>query len=247
MTTELSTEVVPSELLNMDVATVEQDPQAALAAYQQALAPQIASDKEDFDKVAAGKEFIPSVRLFSGKSEAVTTGLIPPSHWGVYRGKDKIEDLGQEIDCVPFAYRPKAMLIQNGTVSLTVYDQGSPDFTRLREMSLADGNSGAMFGPEFLMWVPKIKEFVVLHFAGKTARNTARALFPKMNTLVTMYSSVVKNSKYTWLAPQVKTCDVPITAVPNPKELVSMIEFFKNPQVAAGPELASDTTQEVDR
>lgn len=245
MTTELSTDV-HNDLESIDASAV-QDPQAALALYQKSLLDQTTTDKEDFDKVAAGREFIPSLRLFSNKSDAVTNNLVPAGHWGIYRGKDKIDDLGTEVDVVPFAYRPKAMLLQNGTVSLTVFDQTSQDFIRLRDMSLADGNSGAMFGPEFLLWVPKIQEFVLLHFASKTARNTSRNMFPKMTTLLTLFSSVVKNAKYTWLAPQVRNCDVPITAVPTPKELVDMIEFFKNPQVAAGPELATETTEAVDR
>ncbi len=62
-----------------------------------------------FNSVANGGKYLPRIQMFGGNSEAVKSGKVPMAHYALVTGKDQYQDLGDTVDCVPIAWRPKAM------------------------------------------------------------------------------------------------------------------------------------------
>lgn len=216
----------------------------ALAAIQDLLPQETETEIKQFEDLVDAKDFFAILRFFSPKSDQVQEGKIGGNHYGLFRGKDSMDDLGENVDVLPLAYRPKAVLIENKAVVAQSFDQEDETYKRIRAAAnQGGGDSGAIFGPEFLLWIPKVGEFVTFHMANKTARNESTPLRKQIGKATTLGWQLLSNAKYKWTAPKVNPSTVPMSQVP-PLELTrEKLDLFKNPKVnvaelATGDEVA---------
>ena len=63
---------------------------------------------DTFADVASSSAYLPYIQLYGGNSKLCKQGKIPIGHFGVVRNKE-VQPLGQSFDCIPLAYRPRAM------------------------------------------------------------------------------------------------------------------------------------------
>lgn len=181
---------------------------------------------KSYDDVVAGADYLPRFQLFGSKSDACTEGRIGIGHYGLVKD-DVITDLGTELNVIFVTWRPKA--VQTGENLIIVYDVQDSVFSDIKENS-GKPNSGAMYGPEFLIWVPDAGTFATYHMNSKTARREAKKLEPLIGRAVTMKCRLIDppNSKFKWHGPVVLPCSTPLD--PPPDELMRAEHAkFQNP------------------
>lgn len=178
--------------------------------------------------VAKPSDFLPRVQLMIAASEKCKKNEFPINHYALVSGQVFV-DLGTQIDIVPICWRPKAMQISDDEI-VTYFDHASPEFKEIMAKS-EEPNSGCMFGPEYLVWVPNAKEKLATFFFGsKSSRREGRVLADKLNQPVTMKSKLIETKKFSWFVPIATGCSTPIEP-PNEEwtvRLTAEIDKFNN-------------------
>lgn len=192
------------------------------------------ADAKEFIAVAgAGFNFLPRLQLFTSNSEEVKRAKVPLAEYGLITGKDQIKVLGKTVQFVPLNWRSKAMVVKDVDKPLSYYKRESPEFKAIRAKSDADSNSGNMYGPEFLGWIPG--EGYCLFFMGsKTARNAAtpvRALLPKSNGALRcgiLTAVFIESKDFSWHGPSISPSDQSFEG-PSPETVENIVRSFLNP------------------
>lgn len=199
--------------------------------------PQKYDDKSftDLTKLAA---FIQRIQFMSPKSDICQTGKFPMNHYALVESKDNLVDIGEQVDCMPVAWRPKALEI-NGKETLIVYDPESDDFRRIFEASQQSQSKGFMCGPEFLLWVPSIRKFVTFFTGNKSTRIEATAIKNYIGKSATLRWRSAENRYGKWNTPAIQACSTPIDP-PDLDEYKEMLDRFNNP-----PKQTVETVAEV--
>ena len=134
---------------------------------------------EALETVSKGADFLQRIQLIT-KGKYVDMQKIQPGRWGVpLPGGDEIEDLGEVIDVVPLAARPKALDVSDTDAIVAVYDIKDPEFQRIKS---APKNSGCMWGPSFLVLERNTGKMYELFFGNPSGRNEAGKLRPFLPT-----------------------------------------------------------------
>lgn len=178
-----------------------------------------------FDKVAAGK-FLARIQFMSSSSEPCKAGEFPVNHYALFKSKTPI-DLTAEVNVLVVSWRPKALRI--GDAVMAFYDVENPEFKKIVEESDVQ-DSGCMYGPEFLCYIPAMKEFATFFMGSKSARNESPNLKALMGKGATLRSQKIQNKKYTWQSPQIVPCSTPFD-LPAVEEIKKVAEQFMNPPV----------------
>lgn len=198
-------------------------------------------------EVAKGSNFLPRIQLIT-KGKYVDTGKIAPGHWGVpLAGGEEIEDLGDKIDVIPFAFRPKAMDVSDREAIVTVYDTHDPEFKRI---STAPKNTGCIWGPSFLVLERTTGKFYELFFSNASGRSEAGKMRPFLPTQdnegqpspASLGIRYKKTKDYGWHVPVITKCSTPFDSVPDGEEILKAIETFMS--MEGGVEKVADEKQD---
>jgi hypothetical protein len=198
---------------------------------------------EAFSEVAKASSFLPYLGLFGSNSNAVKRGLIPMAHYGLRKSKDDITDLGSEVDCFVLAWRPKAIDFGSDT-PVSFYDPKHPEFQRIAQQSNIQ-DSECQAGPEFLLYVPKTKQYVTYLMGGKTAKNEAGKVRLLIGKKMNLSARFIEKGKWGWHGPVAKPQSAPIGDAPPMEKMREEIERFLNPPEAQ-VEVASDVNKPAD-
>lgn len=225
MKDEIEKEVVDAEVVD-DGAVIDEvvndEGENALAILGKAELP-AKFDDEDFKSVSAA-DYLPRLQLMTANSKKCKKGEFPINHYALVKGQDFI-DLGETIDIAILAWRPKA--IDMGEIVITCHDPKNDEFIRIQEQSKVK-NSGCMFGPEYLVYVPDQNEYATLFLGTKSARRMSPGVKALMHKPATMKSQLIDNKKFEWFAPAVTACSTPFDT-PSIEEIREYIEKFENP------------------
>ena len=204
--------------------------------------PTVSNDQlNSFDDVAQGTEYLSRIQLVT-KGKYVDMGKIPPGRWGVPQaGGEEIEDLGDQIDVIPFCYRPKALDISDPEAIVSNFDAKSEEFQRIKN---APKNSGCLWGPSFLVLERNTGKLYELFFGNKSGRSEASKLRPFLPTEAnggnpspaTLKIRYKQTKDYGWHVPVITKCSEPFD--PESVEVTSdklkeEIQKFLNPQEGA--------------
>lgn len=189
---------------------------------------------KDFAGLAGpGMNFLPRLQLFTSNSDEVKRGNIGVATYGLVTGKDQLKPLGKTVLVVPLAWRAKAMTVKDVEKPLAYHKPQSPEFKAIRAKADADSNSGNMYGPEYLMWIPG-EGYVTFFMGSKTARNAAtpvRALLPKPNGSLRagiLNSVFIEAKGFSWHGPTISPSDQSFEGPP-PETVLETITNFLNP------------------
>lgn len=194
------------------------------------------STEETFALIAKSGDYLPRCQLFGGNSEACKEGKIAIAHFGIVPNKDTIVDIGAEFNCAVLGWRPRAIRLNGDTID-NYYDAKDKEFIKIQEESEVK-DSGCMFGPEFLLWIPQTSQFVLFHMNNKTSRRVAPELLGKIGKAATIKSKLIKTDKYTWHGPEVLTCSSPLAPLPTAEDVMAQVNKFNNP--------VASTTETID-
>ncbi len=188
----------------------------------------------DFNSLVTTESYLGRLQLYSFKSDACAEGKIPSNHWGLIND-EKITDLGAEVDVLLVSWRPKALQIDGDNVVVN-HDPASETFQKIAG-NAGVMDSGCMYGPEFLVWLPSVKLFATYFANSKTARREAKKCEPLMRKAATFKSKLITGGKYKWQGPVVVPCTTPIE-LPETAQLEKQVNSFLNP-----PKPSVETTE----
>jgi hypothetical protein len=209
------------------IDTVNNDEINALASLSQEMGLASNVTEESFDLLSSGT-FLPRLQLFGASSNACKEGIIAIGHYGLTTTKDQVTDIGTELNCYPLSMRLKAMRLGDQIVNF--FDPASKEFKEVMEES-KDADSGALCGPEFLLYLPEQNKFVTFFMCSKTMRRQA----PKMKALLQppraarLRVNLIRTKKYSWHGPVIDPCSVPLPT-PDIERARDEIEVFNNPK-----------------
>ena len=187
-----------------------------------------------FDKMIAGK-WLPRLQLMTSNSTKCKSGEFPVNHYALAVGTT-LADLGKEPDVLVLAYRFKA-LDTSGDNIISVYDPASSEWARIAEKADNTKDSGCMYGPEFLMYIPSQKKFATFLMGSKSSRRESPDVKARVGQAATMGSRLAEKGTYSWMVPICKPCSTPFD-LPPMDEIKDQISKFVNPpaqEVEAAP------------
>jgi hypothetical protein len=204
---------------------------AQMASALAGLAPKV--DDAAFDAVASGGKYLPRLQLFGSNSDAAKEGKIPNGTYGIVTGKDQLTPLGPEVNVLVISWRPKA--IEIGDEIIESYDHTSETFKSIVAKSETP-DSGCMYGPEYLLWVPSEKKFVTFMMGSKSARREAPNLKAILESqkdgkipAATLKCTLIAGKKHKWHNPVITVCSTPFE-MPTIDKLVEVANEFNNPK-----------------
>lgn len=182
-------------------------------------------DDAIFESMAKTTMLWVPIQLFGGNSAAVKDEKIAVNRYGVRRSKDDIEDLGKEMHLIPVDWRAKA--VEFGDDTMSVYDPEDPEFQRIQVRADEPG-MGAMYGVEFLLWNPKLGEFVAFFFGSKSTRRLAGEVRALMGKGIAFGIKPVENKYGKWPVPTITASALPMEG-PAADALEAARDKFNNP------------------
>lgn len=193
----------------------------------EALLPDLVNQFDDqYDQVASAGGFLPRMQLFIANSALVKESKIPMNHYGLVAAKDNVDDLGKEVDVLLIAWRPRALDTSDKNNIRASSIIASELFQEIKEKS-GETNSGCLFGPEFLIWIPSRDKFAGILFGSKSARMEARNVQQFIQKPCTFKSRLIKTSAYSWQAMVVSGCSSPME-IPIKEKLLEVADDFLN-------------------
>jgi len=216
------------------------------ASFEQLPSTQIGGD-ELYTELAKGGDYLGRLQLFT-KGRAINKELIRPGHYGIPEGDDEVVDLGNSVNILPLARRPKAIDMTDSEALVISYDMQSSEFQRIQAKS-AESDSHCQFGPSFMVYEQSQNRFLEFFCGNKSNRIEAKKLFPYLPLTqaaidaraangenvtdlkphgpiaVALKVKLVENKRGSWHVPMVTVCAVPIV-LPAMKVIAREIERF---------------------
>jgi hypothetical protein len=190
-----------------------------------------AQSVEAFDELATkgATTFLNRISLLQPLSDAVSKGKPANCKAGDFiLGFDNNAVLfGREFEAVVGPWRPHAIYINDRKVESESFDSSSPEFKKIEEQT-GQRVQGAAFGMDFLLWIPKIKQFGYFFFS-KTARAEAPNALALQGKLSVFRAVFVETKRFKWWAPKVEAPAV-TTYEPAPENKhKAALAIFTNP------------------
>jgi hypothetical protein len=196
-----------------------------------------------YEELAKGADFLQRLQLFT-KGKAIDKGLIRPGHYGVAETGDEITDLGDTIDLLFLARRPKALDMSDREAIITSFDPESTEFKRIAAQSM-EKESNCMYGPDFLVFERTTGKFYDFYCGTKSTRGEAKKMYPflpltaaeiaarKLDGIephgplpATLKSRLVEKGSFSWHVPVVSRCSTPFANLPSSENIVKQITKF---------------------
>jgi hypothetical protein len=203
--------------------------------------------------------FLPRLQLFTAFSSSCKDGSFPINHWGLVTG-GSTEDLGTNVDVLLLSVRPLAIDDPNGSpvfcYSPVLLDaEGQPvirdgkkvpdpvfeAIVRKADTKVEGEMPGAMYGVDFLVWIPSRKTYATLFYGTKTARRDAGFAVSRIGKMVTLTSKKIESKKYKpYYSIYAIDCSTipPVEALPQEPSLTDELQKFNNPPKTELPEKA---------
>jgi hypothetical protein len=199
---------------------------------------------QQLEDLAKSADFIGRLQLFT-KGKAINKGLVRPGHYGIPASDEEVNDLGDSIDIIPLAVRPKALDMTDKEAILTDYDPESDEFKRIASQSL-EKESHCMYGLSFLVYERSTGQFLEFFCGSKSTRSESKKLLPYLPVTqaaidtnpalkgtqahgplpLTLKSRLVEKGTYSWHVPVVVKCSTPFTKLPTMERIVKEITSF---------------------
>lgn len=175
--------------------------------------------------VANNQDYFPRIKLCQGNAKEVLQGKVSKGgNYGLVKGKDDIEDLGNSIDVVICAGRPKAM--RTGEQIITIFEEDSDEFKKIMAESKTK-DSGCFYGPEYLLYIPAAQTFATFFMNNPTMRREAGAIHSRLRNAATVSTHLIETESFSWFGPKCSDCSTPLD-LPEMDVIKNTVEKFEN-------------------
>ena len=194
-------------------------------------------DDKAFGELVKSGDYLVRIQLFGATSSLVKQSKFPMAHWGYVADKENPIDLGGQFDCLVLALRGCAARLTSDPV-ITVYDVNHPEYAKIRDESEIQ-DSGCVYGPEFLIYIPAIEQYATYHMNNATARRESPKMKALLGKAATVKAKFIEGKKHSWHGPDVLPCSTLLNP-PEEAKLLETVKKFVNPEVKV-VESAPDT------
>lgn len=174
----------------------------------------------------SGSTFLPRLQLMTGNSDKCKNNEFPVNKFALVTGQ-KFTDIGAEVNVLVLVWRPKAIDTKSDEMIVS-HDVSHPEFIRIKEAS-KEKDSGAMYGQEFLVYIPSIEQFATFFMGTPTSRREAPNMLALLMKSATLKPEKIKTKRYTYYSPGVSICSATF-ALPDKAECLAQIKDFNNPK-----------------
>ncbi len=119
------------------------------------LIPTGAVPETDTSKVMAvskNKEYLPRLKLCGSQAGECQRGLVKIGHYALIKSREDVTDIGNDFDVIIIAGRAKAVQLSDPPIQS--FNPECALFKDLQDESTKE-DSEAMYGPEFLVYIPE--------------------------------------------------------------------------------------------
>lgn len=194
-----------------------------------------------YEDLTSSATYLPRLQLMTSNSKVCKGGEFPVNHFALIADQDH-QDLGTSVDIVVCAFRGKAL----DTSSDKVVESLNPDSDLFKDISARANtkDSGCMFGPEYLVWIPEVSKFATIFYGSKSARRESKSIHILLRKGATLKAKKIETAEYTWFLCAADECSS-ISNLPDPEIMMEQINLFLNPPAKAEP--TKDDGAETDR
>lgn len=201
------------------------------------------ADDKAFNEVASGASFLPRVMLIGSNSNLAKEGKMGQGRFALVRSKEQFDDLTNEVPILVLGWRPKAMQIGKDEVT-SIYNPQSEMFKKIQARAdSGDQDTGCMYGPEFLVWVPGVQAFATYFMSSKTSRREAPQLRALTGKAALLKAQLIKSGKFMWHGPVCTMYSQPLTHMPTMEDVADQVKKFNTPpetETEAAPEAGEE-------
>jgi hypothetical protein len=187
----------------------------------------------------SGSGFLPRLQLNNAMSKLVQRGKAKIGGYILVQGKENIiADYGEELSCLVLAWRPKALLFKSDNSGTAYFNPRTQGFQNVEK--LADQKprpKGALYGPEYLIYLPDQRTAASFHLNNPTMRNRAAEMKALIGRAATLRSEEIDSKGNLWYGPVITGCSTPLplpeSGTPERESLTAYIKAeiqkFSNP------------------
>lgn len=180
--------------------------------------------------VAKSSAYLPRIKLCQGSAKEVNSRQVARGgNYALVKSKEDVEDLGDEVPMLICAGRAKAL--RTGDMILSFFDPSDEEFKKIEEESKVK-DSGCMYGPEYLVWLPDQECFATLFLNSPTARRESGAVHARLRKAALLTSHLIVKPKFSWFGPVCKDCSTPFD-IPDLTVVQEQINKFRNERSSA--------------
>lgn len=209
-----------------------------------ALSTQSVEDLKAVDDLSKSTGFLPRIQLYY-RGKAIDKNFIAKGHFGSPRSSEDIFDLGERIDVLVIARKPKAIDMSDTDNIMQSNDPKSKEFQRIVDAADNTKDSGCAYGPTYLVFERSTGKFYEFFCGNKSSRiesskiNTYLPVTPAMIEAgvtdekeprgpkpMAIKAQMLEKGNWTWFAPQVSECLTPFDKLPSAEDLTKEIEKF---------------------
>lgn len=166
--------------------------------------PSIPTDRAN--ALLSGQGFLKRLKVVQGLSKEVNKKQATPGDF-VFGFGDGLINLAGQFQAVVGPYRPHALHLMGREVEAESFDDTSEEFKKIERRAKLrknqrEENESAMYGLDFLFWLPGLGEYGV-YFFSKTAREKAKPLLAAAGKLVTIKAELTETPEFSWYKPHV--------------------------------------------
>jgi len=208
------------------------------------------TDQAEMDAASASK-YLPRLQLMTSNSKECKAGKFAINHFALVSSGGSMLDLGDSVDVIVVARRPKGMDLTEGMAityrPLKVDADGkiledengdpipNPVWVKIQEASEVKGDQGHMYGVEFLIWIPGQKCFATQFCGNKSTRRETDFIGSRLGDMITYGHRMVETKEWTYETISTAQCSTPPSVTPDPAAVREELGKFQN---------AKDTTAE---
>ena len=184
----------------------------------------VSTTDDDFNSLTSSGSA--RLSLKTSASSVVKNGEFPTNTYALEVG-ETMHDLGKNIDIVICAYRLTALLYNDDAGFCSSHDAKSALFKDIMNTADTIGfGSGALYGQEFLVWIPEHKTLATLYCNSVTSRRMAAGIKALVGEVATMGSKKFDNKKHDWYGMTVAASNAVITELPDPDVYEKAVDEF---------------------
>jgi hypothetical protein len=203
-------------------------------------------DADVLAKMAGGGDYFPRLQFMNANATQVKDSLFPMNHYALIGGNETI-DLGPTVDVINAGFRQKAVDMNSDDFKVT-YDDKSDEFRDIVNRADNIPNSGCAYGLEFLVYVPAVKKWAVVHFNNKSTRRIANVMLKLFKFGVTLASAKAENKNGAWWHMLPQPCNT-ISEIPAAEDIAKNRAKFAEEMAKKDEEAANEpaTTETRER
>lgn len=207
--------------------------------------------KDDkLEALSSDNNFIPRLQFMSSRAEKCEAGEFPINHFAMIDNSEYM-DLGEEVDILIIAWRPLA-LDTGGDDVVSCYhpnfdenNQPTGLFKEIQDRSY-EKDSGCMFGPQYLVYLPEVQKFATFFCGSKTLRNETRGFNNRLGKAATLRGKHIQTKRYSYYSASIYDC-TSVFALPEQVAVDKAANDFLNPPEQDVEVVSEEEAESTDR